>query len=858
VTHSLPTVSVVIPCFNQARYLSAAIQSVLNQRYRPVECIVVDDGSTDETSEVASILGVSVIQQTNRGVSESRNAGLAAASGDLVVFLDADDELLPEGIELGVEALESNEQAAAVVGRCEAIDTEGRALSVPQHEIDSSNLYREWLTKNFVWTPGAAMFRRHALAGIGGFPASLGPAADYAVYLRLARTGRVAMVPRHVVRYRQHDASMSRDPALMLRATMEVLKRESREAPSWAQTEIRRGRKSWSAWYGEQIVRRLRRDWRERRWGADQVRAALTVLRNCPSLALRHGARKTRRVLTGAVPLADTSGPRSTPDRAVEVDPASSAASTVGIVITTYNHASFLEDALSSVVAQTRPADAILVVDDGSTDNPAAIVARFPGAKLLRQENSGLAAARNAGLAETGTTYVVFLDADDRLEPRAIEAGLACFSRTPDCGFVYGGHRYIDRGGQPIGERYEPPGSEPFLRLLGGNFIAMHGAVMYRRDRLRDCGGFDPTLRQCEDYDVYLRMVQRYPIAGYADLVAAYRLHGANMSSDHRSMLRSALAVHARYRPARGHDARLRSAWKAGRRAWRRYYATEMARGRYRYRRGGGTLTGSLPMLAKLASVSPTLAAREALRGLRHRLAAVMPRRVRNRVPGLVDRPPDVGGVRFGDLGRVTPVSADFGFDRGLPIDRYYIERFLTRHASEIVGRVLEIGDDAYTRRFGGFRVSQSEVLHVRPGNPRATFVGDLNDPRVLPENAFNCIVITQTLHLIYDVRTAVAMLHRALAPGGVVLATAPGISQIDRGEWGGSWFWSFTPSSIERLFAEMFGRDQVLVEHHGNVFGATAFLQGLAVEDVDTAKLDPLDKSYPVIVGVRARKRIG
>jgi glycosyltransferase involved in cell wall biosynthesis len=540
------------------------------------------------------------------------------------------------------------------------------------------------------------------------------------------------------------------------------------------------------------------------------------------------------------------------PDRGSQAHGAAS----VGVVITTYNHARFLADALVSVFSQTQPGDAVIVVDDGSTDDPASVVARFPGVTFIRQENRGLAAARNTGLAALDTVHVVFLDADDRLEPRAIEAGVACFSRVPECAFVYGGHRYIDSDGRPIGERYEPPGHEPFLRLLRGNFIAMHGTVMYRRDRLVEAGGFDATLRRCEDYDVYLRLARRYPIAGYADLVAAYRLHGANMSADHRAMLRSALAVHARHRPDRSADARARRSWREGRKAWRRYYASEMAAARYRSRRAGATLTRSLPMLARLATVSPRLVMREALGGARHRIAKALPKRMRDRLPRLLGTVPALGRLRFGDLGRVTPVSREFGFDRGLPIDRYYIERFLERHASEIVGRVLEVGDDGYTRRFGGSRVERADVLHVHAGNPRATIVGDLTDSRVLPANAFDCIVLTQTLQLIYDVRLAAACLHRALAPGGVVLVTAPGISQIDRGEWGASWFWSFTPAGLQRLFGEVFGSDEVLVEHHGNVFAATAFLQGLAVEDVDTAKLDHLDKSYPVIVAVRARKR--
>lgn len=534
----------------------------------------------------------------------------------------------------------------------------------------------------------------------------------------------------------------------------------------------------------------------------------------------------------------------------------SAAAATVGVVVTTYNHAHFLDDALRSVRDQSRAADAVVVVDDGSADDPAAVVARFPGVRLMRQENRGLAAARNTGLAALDTTYVVFLDADDRLERGALEAGLACFGRAPDSGLVYGGHRYIDANGQDIGERFEPPGEDPYLRLLGGNFIAMHATVMYRRDLLIAAGAFDERLRRCEDYDVYLRMARRHPITGYADLVAAYRLHGDNMSADHRAMLRSALEVHARHEPAAAQDGKARRAWREGRRRWRRYYAEEIAALRYRSRQQGERLNASLPALADMAAASPKVALLQLAGGMRRRLAAVLPRALRERLLRGRERVPPIHRVRFGHLHRLTPISQSFGFDRGLPVDRYYIERFLDRHRSEIVGRVLEIGDDTYTRRFGGARVSRSDVLHVHAGNPRATLVGDITDPQVLPENAFDCIVLTQTLQLVYDVPLAVARIHRALAPGGSVLVTAPGISQIDRGEWGSTWFWSFTPAALQRLFGDVFGPEAVLVERYGNVFAATAFLQGLAVGELDTADLDPIDQAYPVIVALRARKQ--
>ena len=528
---------------------------------------------------------------------------------------------------------------------------------------------------------------------------------------------------------------------------------------------------------------------------------------------------------------------------------------TVGVVITTYNHAHFLGEALESVARQTHASATVVVVDDGSTDDPARVVARFPAVRLIRQDNRGLAAARNAGLAAMNTTFVVFLDADDRLRPGAIEAGLACFARVPESGFVYGGHYYIDASGGQIGQRFEPPGEEPFLHLLRRNFVAMHGTVMYHTDRLRAVGGFDERLRRCEDYDVYFRMAQRHPITGYPDLVADYRMHADNMSANHLAMLRSALQVHARYAPSWRVGSGARKAWRAGRRHWRRCYAEEMAAARYRQRQHGASLWRSLPALGRIAVGAPEVALEQTLGGIRRRIAMLLPTELRTRLLKGREYVPRVGAVRFGDLRRTRPISSRFGFDRGLPVDRHYVEYFLSRHASEIRGRVLEIGDNVYTSKFGGSRVTRSDVLHVS-GNPVATFVGELTDLRVLPEQAFDCIILTQTLQLIYDVALAVRRIHRALAPGGVVLVTAPGISQLDGGEWGKTWFWSFTPLALERLFGDVFGADDLHVEHYGNVFAATAFLHGLAVADVETSDLDPIDPAYPVIIAVRARKR--
>lgn len=216
---------------------------------------------------------------------------------------------------------------------------------------------------------------------------------------------------------------------------------------------------------------------------------------------------------------------------------------------------------------------------------------------------------------------------------------------------------------------------------------------------------------------------------------------------------------------------------------------------------------------------------------------------------------PPRGRVDLGDLERQTPISRCWGFDRGLPIDRYYIEHFLNHHAADIRGRVLEIGDPYYTRLFGAGQVTQSDVLHVKEGNPLATLVGDLTKADHISSNAFDCVILTQTLHLIYDVRAALATLHRIIRPGGVLLATFPGISQIDHSLWKNSWYWAFTSLSARRLLEEAFSSLNVEVETYGNVLAASGFLYGLAVEDLRPEELDYHDPDYQILITVRAVK---
>ena len=214
-----------------------------------------------------------------------------------------------------------------------------------------------------------------------------------------------------------------------------------------------------------------------------------------------------------------------------------------------------------------------------------------------------------------------------------------------------------------------------------------------------------------------------------------------------------------------------------------------------------------------------------------------------------------IAAPALGDLRRLTPIDGGFGGSRGRPIDRHYIEGFLARNATAVRGRVLEVAESTYTERFGGDAVVVRDVLHMDRTHPHVTFAADLADGDGLPSDTFDCFICTQTLQYIYPLERAAATIHRILRPGGVLLLTAPGISQIspyDRERWGEHW--RFTPQSIDRILSTVF--DDVTVAGHGNVLAAIGFLHGLACEDLTVDELDHVDDRYPMLVTARAVKQ--
>ena len=216
-----------------------------------------------------------------------------------------------------------------------------------------------------------------------------------------------------------------------------------------------------------------------------------------------------------------------------------------------------------------------------------------------------------------------------------------------------------------------------------------------------------------------------------------------------------------------------------------------------------------------------------------------------------------LGKIDFGQLRRLKPVSKRWGFDRGQPIDRFYIEQFLDRERESIRGAVLEIGDDRYVRMFGDSRCDSIDVLHYVEGNPGTTIVGDLCDAPQIADGSFDCVVCTQTLQFVENPARAFATLCRILRPGGVLLMTVPALSPLDndrRHAWHDRF--RFTSVGVKQLVRDAVGESaDADINVVGNVLVATAFLQGLAAEELTAEELAARDPRYELLVTLRLRR---
>lgn len=212
------------------------------------------------------------------------------------------------------------------------------------------------------------------------------------------------------------------------------------------------------------------------------------------------------------------------------------------------------------------------------------------------------------------------------------------------------------------------------------------------------------------------------------------------------------------------------------------------------------------------------------------------------------------GLVRWGDLKSTSPFDRNWGYGRGTPLDRVYIETFLEQRASDVRGRCLEVLNSTYTWRHGSDRVESSDVLDIDPANLEATVIADLGEEDSLPENRYDCFILTQTIHLVPDMRAAISNAHRTLVPGGVLLLTVPSIGRHESRPGFAHDRWRVTPTGLLWLLEDWAWTDRTLTSF-GNVLTATAMLFGLAAEELEPQELAVHDPDYPMIVACRAVK---
>ncbi|MDL2283921.1 class I SAM-dependent methyltransferase [Oxalobacter sp. OttesenSCG-928-P03] len=201
------------------------------------------------------------------------------------------------------------------------------------------------------------------------------------------------------------------------------------------------------------------------------------------------------------------------------------------------------------------------------------------------------------------------------------------------------------------------------------------------------------------------------------------------------------------------------------------------------------------------------------------------------------------------------PISEYCGFDRGTPLDRFFIEAFLEKEKINVKGRCLELLDDSYTKRFGSGQVIQNDVLDINPENPNATIIDDLRCLKHIKSDTYDCIILTQVLQFIDDVDSAIAECYRILAPNGVLLATLPALSRADGASGVEADYWRFTTASAKYLFFKVFEKENVVVTSYGNARTGIFFLAGLAIEDVPKRLFMQEDGNFPTIITVTARK---
>jgi O-antigen biosynthesis protein len=578
-------ISVVIPAYNAARYLERTVRSVLNQTHPPDEVLIVDDGSTDNTPAIVASLGPEVryLRQENAYVGPARNRGFHHTTGEYILFLDADDLLLPEHLETLLRALEAHPDAGLSYCRSQTIDGEDTIVETLWNKEDhEGDVWKSLVTGNFVRSPGCVLFRRDALKKAGPWEhrRRMRGNEDWDMLLRIAEHAPFVRVERPLFQYRIHGNNMSGDAIKMHLSAIWVLRKHllrhwhhpARRAWLWQvhhgftvyTTTTLLGEQARAAMLEGNAARAASLIWRGTRyrpknlllsnvltdgalrlrhvlfWGIANSLGVTTLYRRLP-LERRMVFRRLLHI-HDPLPLPDIVS--LTPPPAITILPVTGPR--VSVVIPTYNHAAFVQKTLDSVFAQTFTDYEVIVVNDGSPDNTGELLKPLAQAgklTLITQPNAGQGAARNRGIAAARGEFIALLDDDDLWPTDKLTWQVAVLEKNPQAAVVYGFPDPIDDADQPTEPKdwygnvlpwpWQAPSGNLWRALCDRCWLVSPGQALVRKNALDTLDGpFDTSLKGTDDWDIWIRLAAHWEILFEERAALRYRLHLGNASQD--------------------------------------------------------------------------------------------------------------------------------------------------------------------------------------------------------------------------------------------------------------------------------------------------------------------------------------
>jgi len=574
--NSIPgKLSIIICTRNRPAALAQCLEKLMHSSDKDFELIVVDNAPDDDSTAmvVKKNPAVRYVPEKRKGLDFARNAGLRAASNSIIAFTD-DDVFVDSDWTAHIKACFQNPLTMAVTGLVipAGLETESQYTFEKFWGFNKGYLPivfdHAFFLKNLdigvpVWEIGAGAnmaFRREIFDIVGEFDTRLGAGAagcsdDTELWYRILAGGWNINYLPHIFVHHQHRKSNKELHSQLFYymrglACSLLIQNEKYNQKG----NLFRLYNLLPDYYYKRIKKRLKGN-------KENFKSIFTEMRGCFLGWIYYNTRKKD---PGYKLLSRF--PESLNEDVILRDD-----SLVSVIIPCYNHAKYLAKAIESALNQTYKHIEVIVVDDGSGDDPASVCAKYKGAKYVRVDRVGVSAARNIGVQHSNGSFLVFLDADDFLYPDGIRHNLGYFASYKELVLVSGAHDRVDSAGNLLpGEKAAENPDNNYLSLLQGNYIGMEATVMYRRE-LFFSFHFDPGLKAGEDYDLNLNITRYFPAYGHTKKIAAYHIHGKNTSHDKNLMLNTTLNVLKRQEKSLNNRAE-RKAFESGIRNWKYYY----------------------------------------------------------------------------------------------------------------------------------------------------------------------------------------------------------------------------------------------------------------------------------------------